>query len=60
MILVGNLRYTEPGMFLRFVIADVTGIAAADIVHDFLTMLQLAEPPAPHKGPFSLEDLKYL
>ncbi|KAK0210274.1 Arginase/deacetylase [Desarmillaria ectypa] len=40
--------------------ADVTGIAAADIVHDFLTMLQLAEPPAPHKGPFSLEDLKYL
>ncbi len=60
MILVGGLRYTKSDLLLRCVIADVTGIAAADIVHDFLTMLQLAEPPAPHKGPFSLEDLKYL
>ncbi|KAF9002945.1 Arginase/deacetylase [Cyathus striatus] len=37
--------------------ADITGIAAADIVHDFLNMLQLDEPPKPHVGPFRKEDL---
>ncbi|KAH9898278.1 Arginase/deacetylase [Cubamyces lactineus] len=28
--------------------AEITGIAAADIVHDFLSMLLSSEPPAPH------------
>ncbi|THU77230.1 Arginase/deacetylase [Dendrothele bispora CBS 962.96] len=32
--------------------ADITGIAAADIVHDFLSMMLLDEPPRPHVGPF--------
>lgn len=35
----------------------MTGIAAADIVHDFLTMMQLDEPPAPHAGPFEAKEL---
>ncbi|KAF7309767.1 hypothetical protein MIND_00348600 [Mycena indigotica] len=33
--------------------ADITGIAAADIVYDFLAMMQLPSPPSPHVGPFS-------
>ncbi|KAJ6591562.1 Arginase/deacetylase [Mycena vulgaris] len=37
--------------------ADITGIAAADIVYDFLAMLQLDTPPLPHVGPFSQGDL---
>ncbi|KAJ7612472.1 Arginase/deacetylase [Mycena polygramma] len=37
--------------------ADITGIAAADIVFDFLAMLQLDTPPLPHGGPFSRTDL---
>ncbi|KAJ7749506.1 Arginase/deacetylase [Mycena maculata] len=37
--------------------ADITGIAAADIVHDFMAMLQLDSPPLPHVGPFSKADL---
>ncbi|KAJ7247650.1 arginase family-domain-containing protein [Mycena haematopus] len=37
--------------------ADITGIAAADIVYDFLAMLQLDSPPLPHGGPFSKTDL---
>ncbi|KAJ7281512.1 arginase family-domain-containing protein [Mycena rebaudengoi] len=37
--------------------ADITGIAAADLVHDFMTMLQLDAPPPPHVGPFSKADL---
>ncbi|KAF7308743.1 hypothetical protein MKEN_01073400 [Mycena kentingensis (nom. inval.)] len=37
--------------------ADITGIAAADIVFDLLTMMQLDSPPAPHVGPFSNKDL---
>ncbi|KAJ7442293.1 arginase family-domain-containing protein [Mycena latifolia] len=37
--------------------ADITGIAAADIVYDFLAMLQLDTPPAPHGGPFGKGDL---
>ncbi|KAI0669775.1 Arginase/deacetylase [Trametes maxima] len=28
--------------------AEITGIAAADIVHDFLSMLLSSEPPTPH------------
>ncbi|EJF66810.1 Arginase/deacetylase [Dichomitus squalens LYAD-421 SS1] len=28
--------------------AEITGIAAADIVHDFLSMLLSSKPPAPH------------
>ncbi len=28
--------------------AEITGIAAADIVHDFLSMLLSSQPPAPH------------
>ncbi|KAJ7765445.1 Arginase/deacetylase [Mycena maculata] len=32
--------------------ADITGIAAADIVYDFLAMMQLDGPPVPHGGPF--------
>ncbi|KAJ7066639.1 arginase family-domain-containing protein [Mycena amicta] len=38
--------------------ADITGIAAADIVYDFLVMLQLDSPPLPHVGPFSKADLQ--
>jgi len=38
--------------------ADITGIAAADIVHDFLTMMQLDAPPQPHIGPFSKAELR--
>ncbi|KAI0639531.1 hypothetical protein C8Q77DRAFT_71137 [Trametes polyzona] len=30
--------------------ADITGIAAADIAHDFLSMLLSSEPPAPHSN----------
>ncbi|KAJ7581066.1 Arginase/deacetylase [Mycena floridula] len=37
--------------------ADITGIAAADLVHDFLTMMQLDAPPKPHQGPFSKDEL---
>ncbi|KAJ7658102.1 arginase family-domain-containing protein [Mycena rosella] len=37
--------------------ADITGIAAADIVYDFLAMMQLDIPPVPHVGPFSKADL---
>ncbi|KAJ6570150.1 Arginase/deacetylase [Mycena vulgaris] len=37
--------------------ADITGIAAADIVHDFMAMLQLDTPPLPHVGPFTKADL---
>ncbi|TFK37911.1 Arginase/deacetylase [Crucibulum laeve] len=37
--------------------ADITGIAAADIVHDFLSMLQMDGPPQPHVGPFLKSDL---
>ncbi|KAJ7836524.1 Arginase/deacetylase [Mycena leptocephala] len=37
--------------------ADITGIAAADIVYDFLAMLQLDSPPLPHGGPFAKKDL---
>ncbi|KAJ7678481.1 Arginase/deacetylase [Mycena rosella] len=37
--------------------ADITGIAAADIVHDFMAMLQLDSPPLPHVGPFTKADL---
>ncbi|KAF5371805.1 hypothetical protein D9758_003456 [Tetrapyrgos nigripes] len=36
--------------------ADITGIAAADIVHDFLSMMLVNEPPKPHVGPFSKDD----
>ncbi|KAF7370588.1 Arginase deacetylase [Mycena sanguinolenta] len=39
--------------------ADVTGIAAADIVYDFLAMMQLDSPPQPHGGPFSESDLAH-
>ena len=28
--------------------AEITGIAAADIVHDFLSMLLSSQPPTPH------------
>ena len=28
--------------------AEITGIAAADIVHDFLSMLLSSKPPTPH------------
>ncbi|KAF7436096.1 hypothetical protein PC9H_002922 [Pleurotus ostreatus] len=31
--------------------ADITSIAAADIVYDFLTMLQTETPPPPHDSP---------
>ncbi|KAF7308560.1 hypothetical protein HMN09_00705100 [Mycena chlorophos] len=37
--------------------ADITGIAAADIVFDFLTMMQMDAPPAPHAGPFTEADV---
>ncbi|KIY66621.1 Arginase/deacetylase [Cylindrobasidium torrendii FP15055 ss-10] len=37
--------------------ADITGIAAADIVHDFLVMMQIEAPPKPHVGPFTKDDL---
>lgn len=37
--------------------ADITGIAAADIVHDFLSMMLVDGPPQPHIGPFSKTDL---
>ncbi|KAJ4490771.1 arginase family-domain-containing protein [Lentinula aciculospora] len=37
--------------------ADITGIAAADIVHDFLSMMLVDGPPEPHVGPFSKIDL---
>ncbi|KAK0222265.1 arginase deacetylase [Armillaria fumosa] len=38
---------------------DITGIAAADLVHDFLVAMQIDEPPkAGHKGsPWAAEDL---
>ncbi|KII95302.1 hypothetical protein PLICRDRAFT_149928 [Plicaturopsis crispa FD-325 SS-3] len=36
--------------------ADVTGIAAADIVHDFLSMMQSDAPPPVHSGPFAKND----
>ncbi|KAJ7334160.1 Arginase/deacetylase [Mycena albidolilacea] len=39
--------------------ADITGIAAADIVYDFLAMMQLESPPPPHGGPFSKADLAH-
>ncbi|KAF9021453.1 Arginase/deacetylase [Hymenopellis radicata] len=39
--------------------ADITGIAAADIVADFLVMMQLDVPPKPHVGPFTPEDLDW-
>ncbi|KAJ7180685.1 arginase family-domain-containing protein [Mycena filopes] len=38
--------------------ADITGIAAADIVYDFLAMMQLDSPPLPHVGPFSKSELR--
>ncbi|KAF8216517.1 Ureohydrolase [Mycena galopus ATCC 62051] len=37
--------------------ADITGIAAADLVYDFLAMMQLEKPPLPHGGPFSEADV---
>ncbi|KAJ3827335.1 Arginase/deacetylase [Lentinula raphanica] len=38
--------------------ADITGIAAADIVHDFLSMMLVDGPPEPHgAGPFDETDL---
>lgn len=37
-------------------LADVTGIAAADIVHDFLSMMQSDAPPPVHSGPFAKND----
>jgi agmatinase len=43
--------------FFSRIVADITGIAAADIVYDFLAMLQLDSPPLPHGGPFSKKDL---
>lgn len=36
--------------------AEITGIAASDIVHDFLNMMLLDQPPKPHVGPFLMED----
>ncbi|KAG7442371.1 Arginase/deacetylase [Guyanagaster necrorhizus] len=41
--------------------ADITGIAAADLVHDFLVAMQIDAPPkAGHKGsPWTVEDLLY-
>ncbi|KII86771.1 hypothetical protein PLICRDRAFT_268293 [Plicaturopsis crispa FD-325 SS-3] len=36
--------------------ADVTGIVAADIVHDFLVMMQSDGPPPVHVGPFAKAD----
>ncbi|THV02000.1 Arginase/deacetylase [Dendrothele bispora CBS 962.96] len=36
----------------RTTMADITGIAVADIVHDFLLMILLGEPPSAHVGPF--------
>jgi len=38
--------------------ADITGIAAADLVHDFLTMMQTDAPPKPHVGPWTHDDYK--
>ncbi|CAK5264793.1 unnamed protein product [Mycena citricolor] len=38
--------------------ADITGIAAADIVYDFLEMMQMESPPQPHKGPFFKSELR--
>jgi len=38
-------------------VADITGIAAADIVHDFLSMMLEDGPPKPHVGPFNSDDL---
>lgn len=37
-------------LMLRCVVftADITSIAAADIVHDFLGMMVSSEPPKPH------------
>ncbi|KAJ7115976.1 Ureohydrolase [Mycena epipterygia] len=37
--------------------ADITGILAAEIVYDFLAMMQLDAPPLPHVGPFGKADL---
>lgn len=34
-------------IFYTDVIADITSIAAADIVHDFLGMMVSSEPPKP-------------
>ncbi|KIY49068.1 Arginase/deacetylase [Fistulina hepatica ATCC 64428] len=34
--------------------ADITCIAAADLVHDLLTMMQLPSSPKPHGGPWAL------
>jgi len=36
--------------------ADITGIAAADIVHDFLSMMQLEAPPHPKSKAFTIHD----
>lgn len=33
--------------------ADITGIAAADIVYDILNMMQMDEPPALRNGPLA-------
>ncbi|KAJ7043639.1 Arginase/deacetylase [Mycena alexandri] len=38
--------------------ADITGIVAADIVYDFLAMMQLDSPPLPHVGPFSKSEVR--
>ena len=35
--------------------ADVTSIAAADLVHDFLAMIQMESPPPKHNGPFLMK-----
>ncbi|KAL1747660.1 hypothetical protein HDZ31DRAFT_80234 [Schizophyllum fasciatum] len=35
--------------------ADVTSIAAADLVHDFLAMIQMDAPPPKHSGPFLMK-----
>ncbi|KAI5830433.1 Arginase/deacetylase [Schizophyllum commune Tattone D] len=35
--------------------ADVTSIAAADLVHDFLAMIQMEAPPPKHNGPFLMK-----
>lgn len=40
--------------------AEITGIAAADLVHDFLLMMQMDKPPRPHtRGPWKESDKKH-
>ncbi|TRM61274.1 hypothetical protein BD626DRAFT_570930 [Schizophyllum amplum] len=40
--------------------ADVTSIAAADLVHDFLAMIQMSAPPPKHNGPFLMKGAQEL